>query len=86
MKNNNISRKNRLKSKKQAPANYLIVCEGKKTEPNYFNGLKKEINKRYGKKVDEGIAPARCIVEGAYPYVVNGTFQEYTDKIKTKTL
>ena len=43
LKNNNISRKNRLKSKKQAPANYLIVCEGKKTEPNYFNGLKKEI-------------------------------------------
>ncbi len=28
-----------------APANYLIVCEGKQTEPNYFNGLKKEINK-----------------------------------------
>lgn len=28
MKNNNISRKDRLKSKRQAPANYLIVCEG----------------------------------------------------------
>ena len=39
MENNNISRKDRLKSKRQAPANYLIVCEGKKTEPNYFNGL-----------------------------------------------
>lgn len=35
-----------------APANYLIVCEGKQTEPNYFNGLKKEINKRYGNKVE----------------------------------
>ena len=22
-----------------APANYLIVCEGKQTEPNYFKGL-----------------------------------------------
>ena len=52
MKNNNISRKDRLKSKRQAPANYLIVCEGKQTEPNYFNGLKKKINKNYGSKVD----------------------------------
>ena len=52
MKNNNISRKDRLKSKRQAPANYLIVCEGKKTEPNYFNGLKKKINQKYGNKVD----------------------------------
>ena len=52
MKNNNISRKDRLKSKRQAPANYLIVCEGKKTEPNYFNGLNKKINEKYGNKVD----------------------------------
>jgi len=52
MKNNNISRKARLKSKRQAPANYLIVCEGKKTEPNYFNGLKRKINEKYGNKVD----------------------------------
>jgi len=52
MKNNNISRKDRLKSKRQAPANYLIVCEGKKTEPNYFNGLKRRINEKYGNKVD----------------------------------
>lgn len=52
MKNNNISRKDRLKSKRQAPANYLIVCEEKKTEPNYFNGLKKKINEKYGNKVD----------------------------------
>lgn len=53
MKNNrNISRKDRLKSKRLAPANYLIVCEGKQTEPNYFNGLKKKINEKYGNKVD----------------------------------
>lgn len=53
MKNNrNISRKDRLKSKRLAPANYLIVCEGKQTEPNYFNGLKKKINEKYGSKVD----------------------------------
>ena len=35
-----------------APANYLIICEGKQTEPNYFNGLKQEINKKYGNKVE----------------------------------
>ncbi len=53
MKNNrNISRKDRLKSKRLAPANYLIVCEGTQTEPNYFNGLKKKINEKYGSKVD----------------------------------
>ncbi len=53
MKNNrNISRKDRLKSKRLAPANYLIVCEGKQTEANYFNGLKKKINENYGNKVD----------------------------------
>ena len=52
MKNNNISRKDRLKTKRQAPANYLIVCEGKKTEPNYFSGLKRKINEKYGNKVD----------------------------------
>lgn len=35
-----------------APANYLIVCEGKQTEPNYFNALKQAINKKYGNKVE----------------------------------
>lgn len=35
-----------------APANYLIICEGKQTEPNYFNGLKKAINKKYENKVE----------------------------------
>lgn len=48
MRNKEYSRK----SKKLAPANYLIVCEGKQTEPNYFNGLKKKINKKYGNKID----------------------------------
>lgn len=41
-----------LKVKKLAPANYLIVCEGTATEPNYFNGLKKKINQKYGNRVD----------------------------------
>lgn len=36
--------------------------------------------------INQGITPARCIVEGAYPHIVKGTFQEYTNKIKSKTL
>ena len=30
----------------------MIVCEGKQTEPNYFEGLKKRINACYGEKID----------------------------------
>ena len=70
--------------------------ESKTKHPSYHifldpNGNPVKFDKELSTKVkgaiiDEGIAPARCIVEGAYPYVVNGTFQEYTDKIKTKTL
>jgi len=52
MRDNEYSRKSKLKSKRLAPANYLIVCEGKQTEPNYFNGLKKKINEKYANKVD----------------------------------
>lgn len=52
MKDKEYSRKSKLKSKRLAPANYLIVCEGKQTEPNYFKGLKKKINEKYGNKVD----------------------------------
>ena len=52
MRDKEYSRKGKLKSKKLAPANYLIVCEGKQTEPNYFNGLRRKINEKYGSKVD----------------------------------
>lgn len=72
MRNNNVSRKDRLKSKRRAPANYLIVCEGKKTEPNYFNGLKKKINNKYGNKVDVLIPNIE----------VKGTGRNTTDLVK----
>ena len=72
MRNNNVSRKDRLKSKRRAPANYLIVCEGKKTEPNYFNGLKKKINEKYGNKVDVLIPNIE----------VKGTGKNTTDLVK----
>ncbi|MEN8905997.1 MAG: RloB family protein [Clostridiales bacterium] len=34
-----------------APYRYLIVCEGEKTEPYYFEGIKKIINEKYGNKI-----------------------------------
>jgi len=37
--------------RKLAPYRYLIVCEGKKTEPNYFQGIKKNIDKNFSDKV-----------------------------------
>lgn len=51
MRNREYSRRSRVNSRKLAPANYLIVCEGRKTEPNYFNGLKKKINLEIMKKL-----------------------------------
>jgi hypothetical protein len=34
-----------------APHRYLIVCEGKKTEPNYFEGISKKINDRFSNRI-----------------------------------
>ena len=50
MRNNNRSR-NKVATKKLAPPNYLIICEGKETEPNYFNGLKQKINEKFEDKI-----------------------------------
>ena len=50
MRNNNKSR-NKVATKKLAPPNYLIICEGKETEPNYFNGLKQKINEKFEDRV-----------------------------------
>ncbi len=73
-----------------------IFAETKTKHPSYrifmdANGHKIKFDKDLSTQVklaivNQGIAPARCIVEGAYPHVVKGTFQEYTDKIKNKTL
>ena len=73
-----------------------IFEETKTKHPSYHifldsNGNHIKFDKELSTKVklaivNQGIAPARCIVEGAYPHVVRGTFQEYTDKIKNKTL
>ena len=73
-----------------------IFAETKTKHPSYrifmdAGGNKIKFDKDLATKVklaviNQGIAPARCIVEGAYPHIVKGTFQEYTDKIKSKTL
>ena len=55
MRNHDKSR-NKVASKKLAPPNYLIICEGKETEPNYFNGLKQKINEKFGDRIS--IVPA----------------------------
>lgn len=44
-------RKRKENDIKMAPYRYLIVCEGKETEPNYFNGIKERINSEYGERV-----------------------------------
>lgn len=38
--------------RKLRPYNYLIVSEGKETEPNYFNGIRRIIKEKYGTIVD----------------------------------
>ena len=47
-------RKNKRKEnlRQMAPYRYLIVCEGGKTEPNYFEGIKKQVDKRFVDKLD----------------------------------
>ena len=49
---NNSKGRNKVGTKNIAPPNYLIVCEGRETEPNYFNGLKQKINEKYGDRIN----------------------------------
>ena len=44
-------KRRKIESKELAPYRYLLVCEGTKTEPNYFIGIKKLIDKKYEGKV-----------------------------------
>ncbi len=41
-----IRRARKEEIKKQKPSNWLVVCEGTKTEPNYFKSAIDEINKK----------------------------------------
>ena len=44
-------KKRRDNSRMIAPEYHLIVTEGTKTEPNYFNKLKEEINRKYAHRI-----------------------------------
>ncbi|QZY54969.1 RloB family protein [Crassaminicella profunda] len=59
-------KKRKENSKKLAPYRYLIVCEGKKTEPKYFEGIKNKINEKYTDaiKVKEKIDDIKVIGTG----------------------
>ena len=46
------SRNVKSKTRKILPPNYLIVCEGKETEPKYIKGLKDKIQQKYKNSVD----------------------------------
>ena len=38
-------RKRKFENRQPHAHSYLIICEGKETEPNYFNGLNTKIQK-----------------------------------------
>lgn len=40
------------------PEYHLIICEGTKTEPNYFKGLKEEINAKFKNRISLDIVPS----------------------------
>ena len=52
-RNNKWYAKKRNKKILIAPENHLILCEGEKTEPNYFREIKNRIDNKYkGEKID----------------------------------
>lgn len=51
-KRKGVKKKRKENIRKRAPYRYLIVCEGKKTEPNYFEGIKRKIEIKYRNKID----------------------------------
>ena len=42
-----------------APERHLILCQGEKTEPNYFEEIKKRINERYKGKITISVQPSK---------------------------
>jgi hypothetical protein len=50
-KRQGVKKQKKAANREIAPYRYLIVCEGSKTEPNYFEGIKKLINHKHGDKI-----------------------------------
>jgi hypothetical protein len=60
LKRDELKRRMKKKKRKEGsrlaqPERYLIICEGKKTEPYYFEGIKKRIEEKYDKRINERI-------------------------------
>lgn len=50
--------KKRNKSILISPEKHLILCEGTKTEPNYFQEIKERINNKYRDKINIDVCPS----------------------------
>ena len=51
-KRKGIRKKRKENIREIAPYRYLIICEGEKTEPNYFKGIKDRIDIKYKDRID----------------------------------
>ncbi len=69
-------------NREMKPYRYLIVCEGEKTEPNYFEGFKEEINSIYKNQVD--VKKWEIDIEGAGRNTES--LVEYASKLKRKSV
>ena len=83
-------KKRKEDAKRKAPYRYLIVCEGKKTEPNYFEGIERKINAQYAQsiRVEEqieikiiGTGRNTNDLVGYTKYIVNRSTISYGDNI-----
>lgn len=63
-KRKGIRKKRKESIKRVSPYRYLILCEGKKTEPNYFRGIKRKIEEKFKNKVDVKDIPLTIDIEG----------------------
>ena len=64
-----------------APEYHLIVTEGEKTEPNYFRGLRNEINKYYKNRIEIEI---NGVGQGANTLTLLDKAQEYVARSSNK--
>ena len=58
LKHSELKKKMEKQSRKEAarlvkPERFYLFCEGTKTEPNYFHGIKTKIKEKYGKMMED---------------------------------
>ena len=68
-------------NRRRAPERYLIICEGKETEPNYFNGIKSRIDKKYKDRINVDGNRYKLNIKGTGRNIVS--LVEYTIKQKS---